>query len=308
MPEYNEPVVVHEADDRVGMHAYAIGTGVAGESSTWMGVYGKTDSTSGGAGVMGEGAAGGPGVIGKSATWHGVYGETSGSGPAGAAAVVGENKSNGAGVVGIGKGGAAGVVGLGGPGPGVLAKSNSPVAARVEGILELTGYLDGQRTLVGRQSVIDSWSGEFFGDVKVHGHVHQDGHDYAETFATEEGAEPGTVLVISENGLLTPCSDEYDTSATGVVSGAGGLSPGSVLEGEANGQHPVTVALAGQVYVKADATYGAISVGDLLTTSSHHGFAMRVEDRSRAVGAIIGKALAPLPSGTGLVRMLVVSS
>lgn len=40
------------------------------------GVYGKTDSVTGGAGVMGEGgAASGPGVIGKSQIWHGVYDE-----------------------------------------------------------------------------------------------------------------------------------------------------------------------------------------------------------------------------------------
>ncbi|AJT66808.1 hypothetical protein T261_5176 [Streptomyces lydicus] len=43
----------------------------------------------------------------------------------------------------------------------------------------------------------------------------------------------------------------------------------------------------------------------MLTTSPTEGFAMRVEDRGRAVGAIIGKALSSMSSGTGLVRMLV---
>src|SRR5438552_7865765 len=47
------------------------GTGVGGESKSWMGVYGKSESTTGGAGVMGEGDPA-PGVIGKSTKWHGV--------------------------------------------------------------------------------------------------------------------------------------------------------------------------------------------------------------------------------------------
>ncbi|GAA2703525.1 hypothetical protein [Actinoplanes palleronii] len=64
-----------------------VGAGVVGESERWHGIYGKTDSTIGGAGVMGEGAAGGPGVLGKSQHWHGVYGETSAAGTTGAAAV-----------------------------------------------------------------------------------------------------------------------------------------------------------------------------------------------------------------------------
>ncbi|WP_129593367.1 hypothetical protein [Streptomyces sp. C] len=67
----------------------------------------------------------------------------------------------------------------------------------------------------------------------------------------------------------------------------------------------MTVALAGQVYAKVDASYGAISVGDLLTTSPTGGYAMRVDDRGRAIGAIMGKALSSMSSGTGLVRMLV---
>ncbi|MFD6890438.1 hypothetical protein [Streptomyces sp. NPDC059957] len=140
------------------------------------------------------------------------------------------------------------------------------------------------------------------------GAVHPGGADYAESFDASEDAAPGTVLVIGENGLFTPCSEEYDTAATGVVSGAGGLTPGSILQGETNGSHHVTVALAGQVFVKADAEYGAITVGDLLTTSPTEGYAMRVADRTRAVGAIIGKALTAMPNGTGLVRMLVVNS
>ena len=65
------------------------------------------------------------------------------------------------------------------------------------------------------------------------------------------------------------------------------------------------IALVGKVYCKADATYGAISVGDLLTTSATPGHAMKADDPLRAFGAVLGKALGTLPGGTGLIPILV---
>jgi hypothetical protein len=65
------------------------------------------------------------------------------------------------------------------------------------------------------------------------------------------------------------------------------------------------VALIGKVYCKVDAQYGAIRVGDLLTTSATPGHAMKAEDSVKAFGAVLGKALGGLFSGTGLVPILV---
>jgi hypothetical protein len=65
------------------------------------------------------------------------------------------------------------------------------------------------------------------------------------------------------------------------------------------------VTLGAYKAVKADASFGAIRAGDLLTTSSHAGYAMRVNDKAAASGAIIGKALSSLASGTGSVTVLV---
>jgi hypothetical protein len=59
------------------------------------------------------------------------------------------------------------------------------------------------------------------------------------------------------------------------------------------------------VYAWADASYGSIEAGDLLTTSATAGHAMKVSDHRRAQGAIIGKALTALDEGTGLVLVLV---
>jgi hypothetical protein len=65
------------------------------------------------------------------------------------------------------------------------------------------------------------------------------------------------------------------------------------------------VTLGAYKAVKADASFGAIRAGDLLTTSSHPGYAMRVRDKAAASGAIIGKALSSLASGTGSVTVMV---
>ena len=80
----------------VGVHGRSAATGVFGESSTWHGVFGTTQSTTGGHGVSGDGPVG---VSGVGRTWIGVYGETHGAegGPAG---VWGDGLAGGAGVKG----------------------------------------------------------------------------------------------------------------------------------------------------------------------------------------------------------------
>ncbi len=82
-----------------------------------------------------------------------------------------------------------------------------------------------------------------------------------------------------------------------------GVKDGKILPGSNAGEVPL--ALAGRVRCKVDANYGAIQVGNLLTTSPTPGHAMRVSDPSRAVGAIIGKALEPWDKGTGTILVLV---
>ena len=65
------------------------------------------------------------------------------------------------------------------------------------------------------------------------------------------------------------------------------------------------MALMGRVYVKATAENGPIRPGDLLTTASKPGYAMRCPDLSLCEGALVGKALEPLPRGEGLILVLV---
>jgi hypothetical protein len=65
------------------------------------------------------------------------------------------------------------------------------------------------------------------------------------------------------------------------------------------------VTLAGRVYVKAEAYSAPIAPGDLLTSSTIPGTAMKASDRTLSPGAVIGKAMTGLDSGQGLVLVLV---
>jgi hypothetical protein len=135
------------------------------------------------------------------------------------------------------------------------------------------------------------------------------GADLVEGFDTTEEAaeEPGTVVVIDEKhaGRLRASRDPYDSKVAGIVSGAGGVEAGIRLgqEGKLDGETPV--AMTGRVYVKCSAENGAIRPGDLLTTSTKSGHAMRATNRELSHGAVIGKAMGSLESGSGLVLVLV---
>jgi hypothetical protein len=134
------------------------------------------------------------------------------------------------------------------------------------------------------------------------------GTDLAEYFAVQSDAdiEPGTVMVIDDcdPGKLKISSAPYDRKVAGVVSGAGGIKAGMVLQNSRAACPAIPVALTGRVYCKADASSDEIDIGDLLTTSSTPGHAMKAADDGAARGAILGKALTRLRAGTGLILLL----
>lgn len=133
------------------------------------------------------------------------------------------------------------------------------------------------------------------------------GADCAEEFDVDERQEldPGTVMAIGNEGKLVRCAEAYDKRVAGVISGAGGYGSGIVLDKRPTRDERVPLALSGKVYCKADARHAAIGVGDLLTTSSALGHAMKAIDPSKAFGAVIGKALEPLSGGRGLIPIIV---
>jgi len=224
-----DPVNHPESSAGPGVLGQSDGTGVWGNSKTWVGVYGETQSTVGGAGVWGQHFQGGTGVYGLSQTGIGVHG----------------------------RGG------------------------------RLAGF--------------------FEGDVEVTGDIRLMNADCAEEFNIGCSAmvEPGTVMVLGAEGALFPSTHPYDKRVAGVVSGARDYKPGIVLDKQSSSRNRQPIALLGKVYCKVDASYGAIEVGDLLTTSYTPGCAMKAQEPLKAFGAVIGKALHPLKEGQDIIPVLI---
>ena len=136
------------------------------------------------------------------------------------------------------------------------------------------------------------------------------GSDFAESLPVrgdKSSYEPGDVLVVTARaaGAVEKSREPYDVRVVGVYS----TRPG-VLGAEKNGATridpgEVPVAIVGIVPTKVSAMNGPIRVGDLLTTSSTPGHAMRCANRAKCVGAIVGKALEPLAGGKGIIKVLV---
>jgi hypothetical protein len=133
--------------------------------------------------------------------------------------------------------------------------------------------------------------------------------DLAEQFEIAGAVEavPGTVMALASDGTLRPAAKAYDTCVVGVIAGGGRYRPGIVMDHRhaMPGGRRMPVAMVGKVGCRADARYGAIRVGDLLTSSPTEGCAMRAADPARAFGAVIGKALTPLADGVGMVEIVI---
>jgi hypothetical protein len=131
------------------------------------------------------------------------------------------------------------------------------------------------------------------------------GSDLSEQFNVCGGGaaiEPGMVVCINPEkpGELLLSTRAYDRT------GAGGVNTGMLMGQagtKADGKHPV--ALTGRVYCMVDASNGPVRPGDLLTTSTIPGHAMRAADPLLSQGAILGKAMTSLNEGRGLVLVLV---
>lgn len=139
------------------------------------------------------------------------------------------------------------------------------------------------------------------GDIKLYG------ADCAENFEVVAPVEPGTVMCLEEEERLRPCNTAYDKKVAGVISGAGRYRPGVLLGHDPGASDAIKqpLALVGRVMCKVDADIAPVAAGDLLTTSPSLGYAMKAGDLACAPGAILGKSLTSLPSGKGLIPIIV---
>jgi len=134
------------------------------------------------------------------------------------------------------------------------------------------------------------------------------GGDYAESVDVSGDLKhygPGDVLVIASgaDGDVEKAAEPYSTMVAGIYA----TKPGVVgrRQTTAKGPDEVPMAMVGIVPAKASTENGPIHKGDLLVTASTPGYAMKGTDRSRMLGAVIGKAMGSLDSGTGVIEVLV---
>ncbi len=324
-----------ESNSGNGVYAHsASGVGLHAESTQQDAIQGVCSSTQGHAGVSGTCTASGFGVWASSTSGdaifgrggkNGVHGETASPTDSG---VWGNNTSpappfpslptgygvagtstNGIGVFGQGKFKAAWFSG------DVYTLGNLDLLGNV-GIsgAGTAGNLTVQRNINAQGDMNITGKGTFGADmqvagtVTVNGDILLPGKDCAEGFDIADSRDtinPGTVVVMDSNGKMRECTAAYDKTVAGVISGAGDNKPGIILGRRNRQESKMPLALIGSVFCKVDASYGAIQVGDLLTTSATPGHAMKAFDSSKAFGSVIGKALRPLQSGQGLIPILI---
>jgi hypothetical protein len=256
--------------------------------------------------VLAQHSVGGEAVTGESKQGHGVHGKNGGGSgltPEVGTGLLGES-DNGFGVYASSRTN-VGVVGESQTTNGVLGITHSSVVAAVSAVNKNGGI-----GIFGEGRI----AGHFQGDVVITGNLNMSTAtsdivlgDVAEGFSAQGSdlIEPGTVVVLNQQGLIRPGDQAYDKKVAGVVSGAGDYRPAIVLGNRRTQASGLPVALIGKVCCKVDAQYSPIEVGDMLTTSPTPGHAMKAADPLKAFGSVIGKALRPLNAGQGMIPILI---
>jgi len=294
--------------NRTANNEYA--PGVYGRSANGMGVYGVSGSSASWmAGVHGENTGGGYGVLGSS------------SGTSGYGGYFTNYSTDGVALYASGSGAARDKAALrvnntetsGGMAAYITNNSNYHNAhfynAGSGGVLYLQNGGTGSEGTGGGDLItaVNGDENDVQFRVETNGTVRSDigfytpAADFAEMLPAAEGLNPGDVLIIGQDGKLACSTQPFQTSVMGIYSTKPGFVGGQPVDGDLPDRVPL--AIVGVVPVKVSAENGAIHPGDLLTTSSTPGHAMRADHF--VGGAIIGKALGTLEQGTGVVQMLV---
>jgi hypothetical protein len=278
------------SDDGIGVWVLNVNNvGVFGESKNGFGMVGQSDEKTGVAGISKDQA----GVSGDSTNYIGVLGRASAY-----PGVEGQSTDN-PGVHGTSTND-VGVLGEGTSAAGVHGTSTSKAG--------VWGVSANDVGIYGETSRADHMYGVLTRDYMSAARYDTNAGDIAEYMDATEHVLPGTVMIIGEDGKLTTSVSAYDTRVAGIVSTTPGVALGIKAEGNPGEE---ILAVAGRVPCRADAQYGAIHPGDILTTSDNPGYAMK----ARPVNAggveiykpatVLGKAMGSLESGTGTIDVLV---
>lgn len=193
-------------------------------------------------------------------------------------------------------------IGTATPGSDLAALPSPPAPStpvlEVGGVIALTQGGGGQFIYSDGSVQSTAWNGVLFGG------------DYAESVnvsGARDDYQPGDVLVIdpTSEGKFLKSSVPYSTAVTGIYSTKPGVVGRRQLTARTRMKEEVPMAMTGIVPTKVSAENGPIRPGDLLVTSSTSGYAMRGSDRTRMLGAVIGKAIGHLDTGKGVIEAVV---
>ena len=285
------------------------GTGSSTTGPFGIGVYGVSPSSTVGTGVWGEADANTGGTV-------GVYGKSVSNAGTG---VIGQATATSGDAVGVyGTSSADGGTGLWGDvtattgiNYGVLGRVSSSSTSSAGGVFDTINAAG--NILIGRSGAnvtkvfrVDSTGKGFF-----NGGTQTGGADFAESvevLGQTAQYEPGDLLIIDATGVrrLAISAKPYSTLVAGIYSTKPGiLATPHGMDDPRIASSEVPLAVVGIVPCKVTAENGPIQVGDLLVSSSLAGHAMKGTDRKKMMGAVVGKALQSLKSGTGVIEVLV---
>ncbi len=190
--------------------------------------------------------------------------------------------------------------------------SNPRVKIGPDGNLGTAGFDSVPRT-PGWGGGIHTWDVEAEGTIWSHSGYQSGPRDLAENYLSDDELEPGDIVCLHpDKDKIVKSTLPNDPMAIGAVSAKPGVLLNVDYEAVHDGAH-FPVALCGRVPCKVVDENGPINKGDLLTSSSTPGHAMKaiaIEVNDKAIyrpGTIIGKALEIFDGGHGTIEMFAFS-
>jgi hypothetical protein len=205
-------------------------------------------------------------------------------------------------------GASGGALGTTNGGQAMALQWNTAGDATIRGNVGTHGFSPAPRT-PGWGGGIHTWDIEAEGTTWSRSGYQSGARDLAENCVSDEDLAPGDVVCVGATDAVRRSRTRDDVAVLGVVSTAPGVLLNATRDHCAAKVFPI--ALCGRVPCKVTDENGAIAVGDLLTTSSVAGHAMKAEpivvegERLFRPGTIIGKALDALASGRGVIDVFV---
>jgi prefoldin subunit 5 len=168
-------------------------------------------------------------------------------------------------------------------------------SARRDGALHLN-VRGGAEVVIGNKA--SAKGAEVHGSIRAKSVVAQTTGGVAQLFRATSVLTPGDVVRVNDTGeRVVRVRKLADPRILGVVTD----QPGVLLGGELRTGH-VMVAVTGVVVARVDASKHPIKVGDLLIASGTSGHAETGENAVQ--GTVLGKAMAPLAKGAGMIPVL----